>query len=666
MNLEEARNTSIEDEMGLGPVDAAPVERGLENASFGIARGAGKLVGGSCRMVTALSQRVKLCGQRIAGLQDRQARQDTQLQTLELDNSALRDDLETFNFQAEEGRQLNAILCEQVSGLKDNLDSARAELDALQKQAEAGSPTPSPQVEDLKKENEFLRLELEKAWAQASEINYKNGVLSQRVSTFETQLACTQGQLEQAKAPGASSKPEPTPADPESKEPLPQTAEVTSTVPEPGEDAEEAGQVSAAEPVSEPLEEEPPQTPEDSSTAPEPSEDATQVSADEPVSEPNEGETPQTAEDTSTAPESSEATAQVSEDESVSEADQGDIPQTPEDSPAVSESSEDTEEAGQVTADEPVSESREEDTPQTPEETSTVSQPVFEPDAQDTPQAPEDVQVSESSDENHIPKAEDLSVPEADEETPQVFPETLPAADEIESAVFAASTDKIVFKKALKDLANQDSTMRVDGANALGYILHELSVRVLTFYLQDEPAAAVRAEIINALAKIGKEQAEPAVELALSDSHATVRLAAVRGVYRLAGDAAADLLIRMFTDEDESVRRRAAVCLGWLESPELAPALIPLIGDVSVSVRQSAIEAVASLRNRETIPALIDQMDDPEESIRLLIVETLKSISGKDMPKNFPKNRTAYLRLIARWRQWWQDQNAEASDEETD
>jgi len=250
-------------------------------------------------------------------------------------------------------------------------------------------------------------------------------------------------------------------------------------------------------------------------------------------------------------------------------------------------------------------------------------------------------------------------------DTPQVFPETLPTADEIESAVFAASTDRIVFKKALRDLASENSTTRADGANALGYILHELSVRVLTFHLQDEPTAPVRAEIINGLAKIGKAQAAPAVELALSDSHATVRLAAVRGVYRLAGDAAADLLIRMFTDEDESVRRRAVVCLGWLESPESAPALIPLIGDVSVSVRQSAIEAVASLRNPATIPALIDQMDDPEESIRLLIVETLKTLSGKDMPKIFPKNRTAYLRLIARWRQWWQDQNAEVSDQKT-
>ncbi len=50
---------------------------------------------------------------------------------------------------------------------------------------------------------------------------------------------------------------------------------------------------------------------------------------------------------------------------------------------------------------------------------------------------------------------------------------------------------------------------------------------------------------------------------ALQDSSASVRLAAVWGLYHLAGQESINGLLSMVLDEDEEVRRRAVTCIGW-------------------------------------------------------------------------------------------------------
>jgi len=136
-------------------------------------------------------------------------------------------------------------------------------------------------------------------------------------------------------------------------------------------------------------------------------------------------------------------------------------------------------------------------------------------------------------------------------------------------------------------------------------------------------------------------------------------LAAVRGVYRLAGAESGPALIQMFSDNDESIRRRAAVCIGWLGKEEFATPLIPLLDDSSVSVRQAAIEAMGNLRNRAVVSALIEHLSDTEKTISKAIITALKTITGKKMSGLFPKDEKALRQLIARWRQWWNEQYPE-------
>ena len=126
--------------------------------------------------------------------------------------------------------------------------------------------------------------------------------------------------------------------------------------------------------------------------------------------------------------------------------------------------------------------------------------------------------------------------------------------------------------------------------------------------MASEPSAQVRQEYIKALTTLQMTEGLGAVEQALSDRAALVRLAAVWGLYRLAGAESGPALVRMFSDENKEVRRRAATCIGWLGQDELAVESLPLLDDSSVSVRLAVVEAMGNLRCRQGVTALIEHL----------------------------------------------------------
>ena len=237
--------------------------------------------------------------------------------------------------------------------------------------------------------------------------------------------------------------------------------------------------------------------------------------------------------------------------------------------------------------------------------------------------------------------------------------ETTPAkvkVEEVNATIFDSKTEKIIFIKALSDMACKDEKVRIDTARIIGGIRHELSIRFLVAQVATEPSPQVRAECIKALSALDMKQALPAVEGALTDKAGLVRLAAVWSLYRLAGQENGAALTRMFADEDEEVRRRAATCIGWLGKEELAVELVPLLDDSSILVRGAAIEAMGNLSCRQVVWPLIEHLNEPEESVRKAVNSALEIITGKKMSGPFPKDAKSLEHLIARWRQWWQEQ----------
>lgn len=224
--------------------------------------------------------------------------------------------------------------------------------------------------------------------------------------------------------------------------------------------------------------------------------------------------------------------------------------------------------------------------------------------------------------------------------------------EEMQATVFPSATDKIIFKRALSDLASYDTTVRVDAAQTMACVRHELSVKALVDQMACESSAQVRRECIKALGKLEMKEAIPAVERALEDEIGSVRLAAVWGLYHLAGIESVPELIRMFTDKSEEVRRRAATCIGWMGQEELAVELLPLLDDNSASVRRAAAEAMGNLCSRKVVSSLIEQLNDPVDSVGKAVNSALQKITGRKISKSFPKDKKGLKRLIAQWQKW--------------
>ncbi len=227
---------------------------------------------------------------------------------------------------------------------------------------------------------------------------------------------------------------------------------------------------------------------------------------------------------------------------------------------------------------------------------------------------------------------------------------------EAHEAVFPNIADRVIFTRALSDIASQDPGVRADATRVIAGIRHELSVKTLIARMVREPSSQVRQECVKALTTLEMKEGLGAVKRALTDEAASVRLAAVWAIYHLGGAESAPELAHMFSDEDEEIRRRAATCAGWLGQEKLAVKLLPLLADSRVSVRRAAIEAMANLRSRQVVSTLIEHLNDPEKMIRKAIIDALRAITGKKMNGPFPTDEKSLQRLMVRWHEWWKEE----------
>jgi hypothetical protein len=268
----------------------------------------------------------------------------------------------------------------------------------------------------------------------------------------------------------------------------------------------------------------------------------------------------------------------------------------------------------------------------------------------------EDAKSQPPSDLSDVQPAEEIPLSDRGEEKVEVPSFPAVTVEQIQTAVFSNATEKVIFTKALSDIASQDVDARTNAVKAIGSIPHMLSIKALVTQLACETSPHVRQECVKALTGQEVNEGLRAVKCALSDQAASVRLAAVWGLYRLAGAESASDLVRMVSDEDEEVRRRSATCIGWLRQEELAVELLPLLSDKSACVRRAAIEAMGNLRSRQVISTLIEHLNDPEKSIRKVILDTLRKITGKKMNGPLPRDEKALQCSIARWREWWKEE----------
>ena len=262
-----------------------------------------------------------------------------------------------------------------------------------------------------------------------------------------------------------------------------------------------------------------------------------------------------------------------------------------------------------------------------------------------------------------VPKAPPSRAVEAQKPPPPIARAHAPPPEvtsaEVSGAQFIGAREKLVFARALEDMARREEAPRARAVRSVAGIRHKLVARALCARLARDQSAKVRKECVKALTALGMEEGLPAVERALSDASPAVRLTAVRSVYRLAesvpdGGArrSAASLVGLLSDKHEDVRRRAAACLGWLGQEHLATHLLPLLRDESAFVRRTALDALGNLRSRRAVPEVIELLDDPEIAVRKKAFDVLRDITGKQMLEAFPEDEQEHQLLLARWRVW--------------
>jgi len=240
-----------------------------------------------------------------------------------------------------------------------------------------------------------------------------------------------------------------------------------------------------------------------------------------------------------------------------------------------------------------------------------------------------------------VPEPEPILEFDTEIDVEEIEPELLPeveltepvkvTVEDVQASDFKNEAERIIFTKALSDFASADTAVRVDAAKTIGGISHELSARVIVAHIADEKSAVVRQECIKALLTLEMAEGLSAVESALTDETASVRLAAVWGIYRLAGIESLPKLLAMLSDGDVSVRRRAVTCIGWLGGQ---------------------LKTIGGSQLHRVISALIECLNDSAESMRKATLDALQAVTGKTISigKSSPEC------LIDQWRIWWKEE----------
>jgi DNA repair exonuclease SbcCD ATPase subunit len=499
-----------------------------------------------------------------------QARRKSQINSLQSENRVLKSELEQLRFENNRMTVLEEESKERISRLEAELAAAGREPVEMQNQAGKDLSGITLQFKDLQLEKESLISDLEKARDKINEMTFQKEQVSKRTAQLESELADTQNQAEHIQA--------------EFKKRL--------------QDLRAENEVLVFKLA-----------------------DARKETDDERIRA--------CTLETQIATLESNVTAFKPEPEKISE-EELDVDVVP--SQAVSESA--NKDQSSMPADVNL--------PRTEHKRKFVIIPTVEeikPSIETT--ARDDEQINESVENVEVPGQEPEPESEAEIDTEKTEPKPISeveskepvevTAEDIEGADFENETEKIIFTKALSDFVSADTAARVDAARSLAGINHKLSVKAVIAHMENERSALVRQECIKALATLEMAEGLKAVESALADETAFVRLAAVWGVYRLAGGESTPKLLNMLSDDDENVRRRAVTCIGWL-------------GEELRKINDSRLHQVT--------PALIECLNDSSESIRKAALDALQAVTGKKLAKD----GISHQGLIKQWRNWWRTQ----------
>ncbi|MEA1967887.1 MAG: HEAT repeat domain-containing protein [Thermodesulfobacteriota bacterium] len=252
----------------------------------------------------------------------------------------------------------------------------------------------------------------------------------------------------------------------------------------------------------------------------------------------------------------------------------------------------------------------------------------------------------------------------------------IPAGDAVKKAIasslktyeFGSVSEKTKFEKVANDLLSKDQEIRILAANEFAKMKNEAAVPVLT-----ESAGIgdtdLTLEIINALISIGSVNAVPLFKEKITDKSYRIRMACLRGIYKLAeGDTQAlQLMANAVKDKHPEVRKSAVTFTGWQDNSEAVPALVQSLRDDDTGVKKAALSALATIRDKATVLPIIRILADDNSDIRQKALDTIQVITGEKIDfdmKAKGKNRSSAMDNLADWWEKKRTGDAELSTKE--
>ncbi|MBF0210822.1 MAG: HEAT repeat domain-containing protein [Desulfamplus sp.] len=225
----------------------------------------------------------------------------------------------------------------------------------------------------------------------------------------------------------------------------------------------------------------------------------------------------------------------------------------------------------------------------------------------------------------------------------------------LKSGKFSSISEKSKFEKVANDLLSEEYEVRILAANELAKMKNEAAVPVLTESVKaGDPN--LTSEIINALITIGSVDSVPLFKEMVTDKNYRIRLACLRGLYKLAeeDDEALQMLVNAVKDEHSDVRKCAITFIGWKDNAESVPSLVNALKDDNDDVRKTALDALATIRDKATVLPVIRVLADKDETIREKALDTLKMITGEQIPFDMDASKEDRSIAVDSLIDWWQ------------
>ena len=160
----------------------------------------------------------------------------------------------------------------------------------------------------------------------------------------------------------------------------------------------------------------------------------------------------------------------------------------------------------------------------------------------------------------------------------------------------------------IKDLENEDETIRRFVAEDLGYTHSEEAIIPLIYSLGDKSRSVAEAAA-DSLSMIGTEAVAKSLLPLLSTENTSIRNH-VSEILSTLGEQAVPTLLIALENEDQSVRQFAIDSLGKVQSTQSIPALLKSLEDSDVNVAAVAAELIGHFQQESVIPNLVSHLED--------------------------------------------------------